>query len=330
MQFGIDGASFSEATLTPAEPIDMTEGGAQTLVIWFRGQFGNATPQLYAKVNSTTVNYTGSAASLAAPAWKQWNIDVSTMSSLSSLTLGVSGAGEGAVYFDDIALYYETDPQTGNAVDPGSDNLMAYYPMSDSLADATGNGYDGATDTGTFGDGPMGYGQAFVIDTDDPNSYGTLDIGSLIETLGDSTFATWVNLADSDSQWCRIFDFGTSTSNYMFLTPYASGNDLRLAIRTDDVDEQIVSRPGILSTGWHHIAVTFDSATMTLTLYADGSAAASIETSLLPQDLGNTNQNYLGKSQYENDPLMPGSVDDFRIYNRTLSAGEIQYLAGDR
>ncbi|MCA9239072.1 MAG: hypothetical protein KDA37_02680, partial [Planctomycetales bacterium] len=43
---------------------------------------------------------------------------------------------------------------------------------------------------------------------------------------------------------------------------------------------------------------------------------------LNPGSLGATNQNYLGKSQYS-DPYLDGTLDDFRIYNRALSAAEL-------
>src|SRR4029078_12218403 len=42
--------------------------------------------------------------------------------------------------------------------------------------------------------------------------------------------------------------------------------------------------------------------------------------------LGTTTQNYLGKSQYS-DPGLQGSIDDFRIYSRALSASEVLALA---
>ena len=53
-------------------------------------------------------------------------------------------------------------------------------------------------------------------------------------------------------------------------------------------------------------------------------------TTLLPKDLGKTNQNWLGRSQWTADAYFTGSLDDFRIYNRVLSEGEVRYLAGDR
>jgi hypothetical protein len=45
-----------------------------------------------------------------------------------------------------------------------------------------------------------------------------------------------------------------------------------------------------------------------------------------PSSLGNTTQNYLGKSQY-GDPGFLGSIEDFRIIGRALSAAEVSRLA---
>ncbi len=58
--------------------------------------------------------------------------------------------------------------------------------------------------------------------------------------------------------------------------------------------------------------------------------AASGATATLPTDLGNTTQNWLGRSQYAADAYFGGSLDNFVIYSRALSAGEVRYLAGDR
>src|SRR5262245_59475539 len=47
---------------------------------------------------------------------------------------------------------------------------------------------------------------------------------------------------------------------------------------------------------------------------------------LHPSDLGATNQNWIGRSQYP-DPFLNATVDDFQIYDHTLSAADIAALA---
>jgi hypothetical protein len=46
--------------------------------------------------------------------------------------------------------------------------------------------------------------------------------------------------------------------------------------------------------------------------------------------MGVTNQNWLGRSQWSADGYYQGLIDEFRIYNRALSDGEVRYVAGDR
>jgi hypothetical protein len=46
---------------------------------------------------------------------------------------------------------------------------------------------------------------------------------------------------------------------------------------------------------------------------------------LSPANLGNTTQYYIGRSQYA-DPYLDGQLDQFRIYNRALSAAEVLAL----
>ena len=77
------------------------------------------------------------------------------------------------------------------------------------------------------------------------------------------------------------------------------------------------------------MAATIDSSTMTMTLYMDGTPVGSGPTALLPQDLGATTQNWLGRSQWT-DPYFTGSMDDVLIYNRALSEAEVRYLAGEQ
>lgn len=78
---------------------------------------------------------------------------------------------------------------------------------------------------------------------------------------------------------------------------------------------------------WLHVAVT--KVGNVGTLYVNG-AAVGINTNMTnkPSELGNTTRNWIGKSQLASDPSFKGSIDDFRIYNRGLSAKEIAGLVG--
>jgi hypothetical protein len=46
-----------------------------------------------------------------------------------------------------------------------------------------------------------------------------------------------------------------------------------------------------------------------------------------PDSLGDTNQNWIGRSVYAADPYLTGQVDDFRLYSGALTSDEVAGLA---
>ena len=158
------------------------------------------------------------------------------------------------------------------------------------------------------------------------SQYATFPSG-VVSTLNDFTVSTWVNVSTL-ATWARVFDFGTGTSNYMFLTPrYSTANLPRFAIRTSAVTEQTIDSTVALAAGaWTHVAVTLSGSTGTL--YLNGVAVGTNSAmTLKPSSLGSTTLNYLGRSQFSSDPYLASALDEFQIYARALTAAEIAALA---
>jgi uncharacterized protein len=146
----------------------------------------------------------------------------------------------------------------------------------------------------------------------------------IVNGLTGVTVACWVNPA-ATTTWSRIFDFGTGTTSYMFLALDA-GSGPRFAITTAGPGgEQQLNHGTELPGGqWAHVAVTLSGGTGTL--YVNGApAATNTGMTLTPASLGPTGNNWIGRSQF-GDPDLNGSVDEFQIYNRALSAAEVQSL----
>ncbi len=135
-------------------------------------------------------------------------------------------------------------------------------------------------------------------------------------------------LLDSAATWSRLFDFGSGERRYMMLTPRSNAGAVRYAISTvHGYNEQVIDGAAALATGrWVHVAVTLSDTIGTL--YVDGVVAGTnAQMTLAPFHLGETTQNWLGRSQFSNDPDLQGRVDDFRLYSGALGATEIAALA---
>ncbi|WEK53722.1 MAG: DUF5695 domain-containing protein [Candidatus Cohnella colombiensis] len=189
-------------------------------------------------------------------------------------------------------------------------------------SDSSGNGKNATLSGGTsWVAGKSGN----ALSLNGSNAYASLPSG-IVSGLNDFTIATWVKV-NSLSDWARIFDFGTGTSNYMFLAPRAGGSGLRFSITSSGNGSEQQLNATVLPTGtWKHVAVTLTGTTGRM--YVDGvQVAINSNMTLKPSSLGSTTLNYIGRSQFS-DPYLNGVIDDFRIYSRALSATEVGTLAG--
>jgi len=150
---------------------------------------------------------------------------------------------------------------------------------------------------------------------------GPFPAGVVSTLTGDFTVSAWVKF-DALQNNQRLWDFGTSNTNYMMISQNTA-TTLRYAIKVGTDSEQgITSTPLALTTGkW--VLVTVTQAGATTTLYINGAVAGSTTAiTFRPSGLGNTSLNYFGKSQFA-DPMLKGTLDDVRIYSRALSAAEV-------
>ena len=218
---------------------------------------------------------------------------------------------------------------------PTISGLLASYPCESAngtvLPDISGNGKNGTLANGSGSSTPIGFsfatgmvGKALTLSASD-KAYVSLPRGILAQ-LSQVTIATWVKL-NSGTDFQRIFDIGVDTNTFMYLTN-SGGSGVRFRITSTPLKKnQVVEGAMAMPVGrWTHIALTLGD--NGVSIYLDGAQVAQQgPAALRPSDLGETGNNFIGRSPFTGDPYLDGQVDEFRIYDRVLSPAEIGELA---
>lgn len=133
----------------------------------------------------------------------------------------------------------------------------------------------------------------------------------------------WVNLATLPSDKGRIL-YVAGESEY--------GNDLDLQFEQDNSlrfytasgsNVSFKPDPASLAGQWHMIVATMDTAGGARVLYWDGRQAAANVEHAKP---GKHNEFSIGESKVFHGRFFPGGIDEVAVWNRALSAGEVERL----
>ena len=170
----------------------------------------------------------------------------------------------------------------------------------------------------TYGTGKVG-SNALTLN----GSTAFLQLPTNVANLNELTISAWVYW-NGITTGQRIFDFGSSSNEYMYLSPRVALGGMRFGIKNNGTEQQLNTT--VLPTyKWSHVAVTMNATGVSL--YVNGVlATTSSAVTIRPTDFKPC-LNYIGRSQ-SSYPLFYGMIDDFRIYNYALSANEVADLAG--
>ena len=157
--------------------------------------------------------------------------------------------------------------------------------------------------------------------------------------LREASISLWLNRSGGP-MWQRVFDLGSGQPVWLFFTPYGGTGLPVVAGRTPALifvdfvpiadapagEGQLSINESIPVSTWTHFALTWSADQVKV--YLNGKLAAQTTThgAVKPSDLGNTGQNYLGRSQFETDPYFDGLLDEFRIYDHVLSESDVAEL----
>jgi len=198
-----------------------------------------------------------------------------------------------------------------------NDGLVAYYPFDGNANDESGNGNEGDVDGATLTVDRFGNtDSAYRFDGESSVTIGDIDI------ITSFTMSIWFNTErDSKKYWIINKTGPNDADNYALLVD--NGN-LKFSIKSGNYDATKVSGE-ITKNSWHHGLMTWNG--NKLSLYIDGSLEDSstavydtLITNNFNTEIGFRTNRCCGQDNFY------GKIDDFRIYNRTLSKSEIQEL----
>jgi len=234
-----------------------------------------------------------------------------------------NSANEGVQYYYKIkaidnSLNQSTYSNQVTATVTGIDALVASWKFDGNSNDNTTNLYNCATYGGTsYVAGKVGTNAIALNGT---NAF--VQLPATVANRQDITIAAWVYWKGGNA-WQRIFDFGNSTTENMFLTPGSWNGSLQFSIVNNGASIDLYA-PGLTTGVWSHVAVTIGASGVYM--YVNGQLVAqSTSTTVNPLSFKPV-LNYIGRSQWP-DPLLNGNIDDFRIYNYAFTGNEVSQLA---
>lgn len=204
------------------------------------------------------------------------------------------------------------------------EGAFGYWPMDEARGNAVVDVWAGNDAEKLVGDWTDGMAEGGIHLLGTASSYLQFPKGFL-RSLADFSIAVWVKPGSLEG-WARVWDFGRGTEFNMFLTASAEGDNrsFRFAIKAGGPEEQINTAQVLKPGEWAHLTVT--RAGSRGVMYLNGvEVGRNSNMTLFPADLGLTDQNYVGKSQWP-DPMFNGVVDELRIFSKALSPDEVLEL----
>ncbi len=251
-----------------------------------------------------------------------------------TLRLNNGGAGGSGI----VIIRYSVNISYISSFFNSSNNLVAWYKFDDNptnmLLDSSGNGYNLTNNNGATLDQTnyrTGNGSVFLngsllqylhIHTS-INPYTIWNNGIGI------TFACWFRIFTSTPNNSRIFAFGDGTigstsANSIIVYKSNTANTLTFESKISNTSVTWTTSSSYIDNNFHHLVLSINNVGL-WTVYIDN---VSLTTTITNKTIPNATwtKRYIGRSENDAALYTNGNIDDFRIYNKILTASEVNTL----
>ena len=202
-------------------------------------------------------------------------------------------------------------------------NLVAHYPYSGNANDASGNGHHGTVYGATLTPDRFGNPEGAFHFTSSLHNYIRIPDHPQLQISTNLTISVWMKHAPSAGNYEDIVMKGNDSYGFQFNSP---SNDVLFHLKSSGGSwRNLSSGHNPVLDEWFNVTGTYDGVTQRV--YINGTQtnstnwSGSIATNGDPLDFGNM---VAGDNAWYN-----GELDDFRIYDRVLSASEVMDLYGE-
>jgi hypothetical protein len=148
---------------------------------------------------------------------------------------------------------------------------------------------------------------------------------SQLQVISNLTMVAWINPSSLSGSGGVATKFYNTTGNRGYRMAIGGGT-LSVAISNDGTNQVQNNAGSIFTNIWQQVAAVYTASAGTVTFYVNGSLAGNVGG--FPTSIFNNSQHFqIGTNDDSTGAnSFSGSIDDVRIYNRALSASEVQAL----
>lgn len=207
-----------------------------------------------------------------------------------------------------------------------TDGLVSWWKFDESsgttAADSVGSNIGTLTNGPAWTAATSGAASSGALDFDNVDDYVRIEDSASLDITGAITVEAWFKWEGTPTDWDTIAAKGDQGDKNHWWMYYRKGQ-FRFETGYGDRYALVAFQSATAVIGqWYHFAATYDSLTGLVKLYVN-----DVEE-VTDLDYGSmATNNYavtIGKASYTNNYYFDGIIDDVRIYNKALTADEVQ------